>query len=56
MIVPTPSGRRLLLVEDDPMVRETIILMLEEDYDVFHAGSVSAALERMRAGEGSPST
>ncbi len=36
--------RRLLLVEDDEMVRETIILMLEDDYEVLHAGSVSTAL------------
>jgi DNA-binding NtrC family response regulator len=45
MSILPPSGRRLLLIEDDQMVRETMILMLEDDYDVLHAASVSSALD-----------
>ncbi len=54
MPIATPSGRRLLLVEDDQMVRETIILMLEDDYDVRHAASVATALAQMQAADGCP--
>jgi CheY-like chemotaxis protein len=49
-----PSRPRLLLVEDDWMVRETIILMLEDDYEVLHTASVSASLERLRAPDAQP--
>jgi DNA-binding NtrC family response regulator len=42
-----PFRRRLLLVEDDEMVRETINLMLEDEYEVLHTVSVSDALTRM---------
>jgi DNA-binding NtrC family response regulator len=49
MPVPPDSSRRLLLVEDDQMVRETIILMLEDDYEVVHAISVSTALALLEA-------
>ena len=46
----TPSpGCHLLLVEDDRMVRDTIILMLEDEYDILHAESVSAALALLHA-------
>jgi DNA-binding NtrC family response regulator len=36
--------RRLLLIEDDRMVRETLVSMLEEHYDVLQAVSVRSAL------------
>jgi DNA-binding NtrC family response regulator len=51
MYVPPGFHRRLLLVEDDRMVRETIILMLEDDYEVLHAVSVSTALALLEAAE-----
>ncbi len=38
------SGLRLLLVEDDQLVREIITLMLEDDYEIFHVASVAGAL------------
>jgi DNA-binding response OmpR family regulator len=43
-----PRRRRILLVEDDGMVRETITLMLEDDYEIHHAVSVSTALTHLR--------
>ena len=49
MLVQSPSRRRLLLVEDDRMVRETIILMLEDDYEIHPAVSAGAALAQLRA-------
>jgi DNA-binding NtrC family response regulator len=52
MSLQSPSGRRLLLVEDDQMVRETMILMLEDDYEVLHAVSVSTALAQLDAADG----
>jgi DNA-binding NtrC family response regulator len=51
MPVPQSSGRRLLLVEDDQMVRETMILMLEDDYDVLHAATAGAALALLQAAD-----
>lgn len=51
MVMPLPSRRHLLLVEDNPMVRETIILMLEDDYEVDLAISAATALDRMRASD-----
>jgi DNA-binding NtrC family response regulator len=48
-----PSCRRILLVEDDRMVRETITLMLEDDYEVLPAVSVSTALARLGAPDAS---
>jgi DNA-binding NtrC family response regulator len=51
MTVPPASSRRLLLVEDDLMVQETIILMLEGDYEVLHAVSVSTALMQLEAAD-----
>ena len=47
MSLPSPFNRRLLLVEDDRMVRETMILMLEDEYDVRDAASVSTALAHL---------
>ncbi len=47
MSLQSPLKRRLLLVEDDQMVRETMILMLEDDYEVLHAASVSTALAQL---------
>jgi CheY-like chemotaxis protein len=41
--------RRLLLVEDNRMVLETIILMLEDDYEIDTAVSVRTALDRLQA-------
>ena len=55
--MPLPSlsrHRRLLLVEDDPVVRETIRLMLEDDYEIDLAGSAGTALLRLRAPEPPP--
>ncbi len=45
------ARRRILLVEDDQMVRETVELMLEEDYEVDCAVSIRTALEHLRAPE-----
>jgi CheY-like chemotaxis protein len=42
-----PPNRRLLLVEDDGMVRETITLMLEDHYEVVRATTVGSALTRL---------
>lgn len=43
-----PPRRRILLVEDDRMVGETLSLMLDDEYDVILAVSVSSALTRLR--------
>ncbi|WP_158933054.1 response regulator [Acidisphaera sp. S103] len=43
-----PLRRHILLVEDDGMVRETITLMLEDDYEIHPAVSVSTALAHLR--------
>ena len=40
--------QRILVVEDDPLVSETILCVLEEHYQVTLASSASAAL-RFRA-------
>jgi DNA-binding response OmpR family regulator len=40
---------RIFLVEDDRMVRETITMMLEDDYDIDVAVSVRSALVHLRA-------
>jgi CheY-like chemotaxis protein len=48
MDVPPLSRRHLLLVEDDKMVRETILLMLEDDYEIVLADSVSSAMSQLR--------
>jgi DNA-binding NtrC family response regulator len=52
MPLPSPSSRRLLLVEDDRMVRETMIMMLEDEYEVLDAASVSTALAQLDAAGG----
>jgi DNA-binding NtrC family response regulator len=49
MVVSTLSRRRLLLVEDDQMVRDTMTLMLEDDYEIHQAVSVGTALAWLRA-------
>jgi DNA-binding NtrC family response regulator len=54
MSLPPLSRRRLLLVEDDQMVRDTIVLMLEDDYDIDVAVSVRTALDYLRAPESPP--
>jgi DNA-binding NtrC family response regulator len=51
LMVPPGSIRRLLLVEDDQMVRETIILMLEDEYEILHAVSVGTALAQVQAAD-----
>jgi DNA-binding NtrC family response regulator len=47
MALTPRSGLRLLLVEDDQLVREIIILMVEEEYEVFHVVSVAGALTEL---------
>jgi DNA-binding NtrC family response regulator len=47
MPVPQIPARRLLLVEDDQMVRETITLMLEDEYEIIHAVSAATALTEL---------
>lgn len=49
-----PRRRRILLVEDDGMVRETIMLMLEDEYEIHAAVSVSTALTYLRAPGSAP--
>lgn len=51
--VPPPSGVRphILIVEDDKMVLETIVLMLEDHYDIVQAGSVMSGLAVLSAPE-----
>ncbi len=51
MHLPPLSCRRLLLVEDDEMVRETILMMLEDEYEIDVAVSVRTALDQLRAME-----
>jgi DNA-binding NtrC family response regulator len=48
------SRSRLLLVEDDRMVRETIVLMLEDDYEVLLSDSIKAALAYLHTPEPAP--
>jgi DNA-binding response OmpR family regulator len=48
------SRRRILLVEDDGMVRETIMLMLEDDYEIHPAVSVGTALAYLRSPDSVP--
>lgn len=45
----TPKVRRLLLVEDDPLVSETIAAMLEEHYDIVFASTVALATASLSA-------
>jgi DNA-binding response OmpR family regulator len=42
--------KRILVVEDDPMVRDVVGLMLEPDFHVFKAGSVRDALATLVSG------
>jgi DNA-binding NtrC family response regulator len=43
-----PSARlRLMLLENDPMVRETLTCMLQDHYEIAQAISVKAALEQL---------
>jgi CheY-like chemotaxis protein len=48
MPVPPLSRRRILLVEDDEMVLDTIVLMLEDEYEISVAASVGTALSILR--------
>jgi DNA-binding NtrC family response regulator len=47
-----PLRRRLLLVEDDRMVRETITFMLDDDYEIVLAATVSSALTHLSEADG----
>jgi DNA-binding NtrC family response regulator len=49
MSLQLSSPRRVLLVEDDQLVRETMILMLEDEYEVLNAVSVNTALAQLDA-------
>jgi DNA-binding response OmpR family regulator len=51
MLLSSPPSRHLLLVEDDRMVRETVVLMLENDYEIHIAASAGCALARLRAAD-----
>jgi DNA-binding response OmpR family regulator len=46
--------RHVLLVEDDGMVRETIPLMLEDEYEIHSAVSIRTALIHLRAPDAAP--
>jgi DNA-binding NtrC family response regulator len=48
------SRRRLLLVEDDQMVRETITLMLADHYEIVLADSVGSALGHLGSADETP--
>jgi DNA-binding NtrC family response regulator len=52
----SPLSRRLhiLLVEDDGMVRETVALMLEDEYEIHTAVSIRTALIHLRAADAGP--
>ena len=52
--LPLSRRCRIFVVEDDRMVRETITLMLEDDYDIDVAVSVRTALVHLRAQDLSP--
>ena len=54
MSVPSPSVRRILLVEDDQMVREIIALFLEDAYDVLQATTIAAARRHLQAPDSPP--
>jgi CheY-like chemotaxis protein len=49
MAVSQLSRRHLLIVEDDELVLDTIVLMLEDDYEILVAGSVGTALSILQA-------
>ena len=44
--------RRLLVVEDDPLVRDVLVLMMEEELDVTATQSATQALELLTASNG----
>lgn len=51
----TVNPRCLLLVEDDPLVRETVAAMLEDEgFDVVEAADAAAALALVRDGLDAP--
>ena len=43
-----------MLVEDDRMVRETVTLMLEDEYDIIDAVSAATALATLQSGRSLP--
>lgn len=50
-----PASICLLLVEDDPLVRDTVAMMLEEEgYDVVEAADARGALQMVRNGLEAP--
>jgi CheY-like chemotaxis protein len=53
--MPAQTDRCLLLVEDDPLVRDTVALMLEEEgFEVIEAADAKAALALVRHGLDAP--
>ncbi len=51
----TPAPRCLLLVEDDPLVRDTVAMMLQEEgYEVCEAANAQGALHLIREGLEAP--
>ena len=51
----SPASVCLLLVEDDPLVRDTVAMMLEEEgYDVVEAADALGALQMVRNGLDAP--
>lgn len=48
--MPMPSGETILLVEDEPIIRMSVVdFLTEQGYRVKEAGSASIALERIQA-------
>src|SRR6478672_10572032 len=46
----TASAPRLLLVDDDPLINESLAFALASDYQVSRAGDRASAVEQLRAG------
>src|SRR6476646_9176497 len=46
----TASAPRLLLVDDDPLINESLAFALASDYEVSRAGDRASAVEQLRAG------
>src|SRR6476659_1846817 len=46
----TASAPRLLLVDDDPLINESLAFALASDYEVSTAGDRASAVEQLRAG------
>src|SRR3982751_3280282 len=46
----TASAPRLLLVDDDPLINESLAFALASDYEVSRAGHRASAADQLRAG------